>query len=272
MSKYVVTSSPAEAWVVIMEYLLGEPDGKCFNLITAIADPSLETKAVTRVVDALAAETGTISTMENANAIWPYVLAPPGQDVSVTIQKMKEFAVPLIKSANAAHRDSYLQRLVAWRSKESGSEVPQLERVIERMRSELNNPAPKTSVYEVAIFSPGLDPGYISFPCLSHLSLKLDLHLRRVHLTAVYRNHHFIGHGYGNFLGLGRLLRFVATQVGLEPGELVCVSTHADAELSRGLGRIRKRVAEARAALKSPAALDIDSPAHGSPRSSQAAP
>ena len=249
MSKFLVAPNSAAAWVQIMEHLFTEHDGKCFHLVTSIADPQVEYKPFTQIVDSLAKATGVISTMENANAIWPHVLAPPGQDFAKTMKRMKEFAAPLIKEANSRHADSYLERLVAWRSKEEGARVPQLENIIERMKSEVGNTAPKSSAYDIAIFSAGLDPGYMSFPCLSYLSFKLDTGNQKVHLTALYRNHHFISHGYGNFVGLSRLMRFVAGQVGLGVGELLCVSTHADAELHRGKGRIKESVAQARAFL-----------------------
>jgi len=249
MSKFLTPPNNAAAWVQIMEHLFTEPDGKCFHLVTSIADPQVEYKEFTRIVDALAKATGVISTMENANAIWPHVLAPPGQDFAKTMKRMKEFAAPLIKEANSRHADSYLERLVAWRSKEGGARVPQLEKIIERMKNEVGNSAPKSSAYDLAIFSAGLDPGYMSFPCLSHLSFKLDISNQKIRLAALYRNHHFISHGYGNFVGLGRLMRFVAGQVGLGVGGLLCVSTHADAELQRGKGRIKESVAEARAFL-----------------------
>jgi hypothetical protein len=250
MSKFLSAPNNASAWVQIMEHLFAEPEGKCFHLVTAIADPQIEQKGFTQIVDALAKATGVISTMENANAIWPHVLAPPGQDFARTMERMKTFAAPLIKEANSKHADSYLERLVAWRSKDGGTTVPQLENIIERMKKEAGNAAPKSSAYDLAIFSAGLDPGYMSFPCLSHLSLKLDIGCQKVHLAAMYRNHHFISHGYGNFVGLGRLMRFVASQVGLAVGEFLCVSTHADAELHRGKGRIKESVAQAKAFLK----------------------
>lgn len=249
MSKFLTAPNNAAAWVQIMEHLFTEHDGKCFHLVTSIADPQVEYKAFTQIVDGLAKVTGTISTMENANAIWPHVLAPPGQAFAKTMERMKEFAVPLIKEANSRHADSYLERLVAWRSKEEGARVPQLENIIERMKNEIGNTGPKSSAYDIAIFSAGLDPGYMSFPCLSHLSFKLDVANHKIHLAALYRNHHFISHGYGNFVGLGRLMRFVAGQVGLGVGELLCLSTHADAEFHRGKGRIRESVDEARAFL-----------------------
>ena len=251
MSVYLKAHTVPDAWTQIMGYLLEQPHGKCFHLVTTIADPLTELRDITNIVDALAHEAGTMSTMENANAIWPYVLARPGMEFDKIMSRMKELAIPTIKLANPKHSDSYLGRIVAWRSKDGSDKIPQLENVIVRMRSESQNSAPKTSAYELAIFSPGVDAGYMGFPCLSHLSFKLDVELKRIHLSALYRNHHFVTHGYGNFLGLGRLMKFVADQVGYHVGELMSISTHADAELALGKARIAKRVQEATKILES---------------------
>jgi len=250
MSKLFEAETSAEAWVLGMEHLLKKPDGKDFNLVLSIARPDQEIKPFTKTVDALAEDTESASTMENANAIWPYVLATPGRALPEVVKRIKEFAAPLIKRANATHADSYVQRIVGWRSRDGVDEVPQLENLIERMKTEIGRAAPKSSCYEVAIFSPGLDAGYMSFPCLSHLSFKLDNRERKLHLTALYRNHHYISHAYGNLLGLGRLMRFVAQQVGIEVGELVVISTHADAELNKGRQGIRTALAKARALVE----------------------
>lgn len=250
MSEYLNAETVAEAWTKIMDHLLEQANGKSFHVVTTVADPIREVRGVTKVVDALASEVGTMSTMENANAIWPYVLARPGQEIGATMERIKKFGVPVIKAANNNRKDSYVERLIAWRSRDGGERVPQLENIVSRMRSESTNPAPKSSAYEIAIFSPGLDAGYMGFPCLSHLSFKLDCERRRIYLTALYRNHHFVTHGYGNFLGLGRLMKFIADQVGYSVGEFVSVSTHADAELHLGKGRIIKRVEEAKRILR----------------------
>lgn len=254
MSTHISASSSAEAWVSVMEHLITQKGGKCFHLIVSIADPASEIKDVTRVIDALAETFGVASTMENANVIWPFALAPPNRDLKSIIKKMQEFAAPLIKSAKPQH-DSYLERLVAWRSRDGGASVPQLEKIVERMQAEAKNPGPKSSSYEISIFSPGLDAGYMSFPCLSHLSFKLDTQTEKIHLAALYRNHHFISHGYGNFVGLGRLMQFVARQVSYQVGELLSISTHADGELSKGRVLIKEHVAKARAILSASAAV-----------------
>src|SRR5438270_1783007 len=125
MSKFINARGPGNAWVAVMEQLLSA-GGKCFHLVVSIAEPTLEIKDFTRIVDALANETDTKSTMENANAIWPHTLAPPGQSLDITMGKIAKLAVPVIKEANPKHADSYVERLVAWRSRDGGKPVPQL--------------------------------------------------------------------------------------------------------------------------------------------------
>jgi hypothetical protein len=69
----------------------------------------------------------------------------------------------------------------------------------------------------------------MGFPCLSHISL--TLHTNPIHLTALYRNQGFLRKAYGNYVGLARLARFFAREVGVRVGEIVCVASHADVEL-----------------------------------------
>ena len=66
----------------------------------------------------------------------------------------------------------------------------------------------------------------------SHLSFSW-LH-GAVSLLAIYRSHDFISRAYGSYLGLGRLLQFVAHESGFPAGELTCVSASATAGINRG--------------------------------------
>jgi hypothetical protein len=234
-----------------MDYLISSPEGKAFNLVLAIQKPEVEVAEVTVIVDELARTLGLVSTMENANAIWPSFFARPKRNSIQVFSDIQRFAVPAIKTACKNRHDSYIERLTAWRGVESGTVVPQLQNVLERLRTEIRNPAPKSSSYEISIYSPGLDAGYMSFPCLSHLSLKYDHRRGLIHLTALYRNHAYLSHAYGNFLGLGRLMQFVCRETNTSLGELVSISTHADAELtgrksqtSTALAKIRQVLIE----------------------------
>jgi hypothetical protein len=46
-------------------------------------------------------------------------------------------------------------------------------------------------------------------------------------MLAVYRRHSYVTRAYGNFLGLARLLNFVAQESGHETGNLLVVTGHA---------------------------------------------
>lgn len=49
----------------------------------------------------------------------------------------------------------------------------------------------------------------------------------------MYRNQYFIQRALGNYLGLARLQRFVATAVGLEQGPLTVHAFHAQLDLGK---------------------------------------
>jgi hypothetical protein len=76
----------------------------------------------------------------------------------------------------------------------------------------------------------------MSGPCLSHLSFKL-LPEGKVMLTAIYRSHYYIERALGNLLGLAQLLAFVANEVGIGVGSLVCHSTYAVIDTDGGWTR-----------------------------------
>lgn len=249
MATFIPSQTSADAWLKAMDHLLTCSGGKDFNLIISIQEPCLEVPEATAIIDQLAGSLEMKSSMENANAIWPAFFARPGRSAEAVFADIDRFVIGTIKKACKNRHDSYVERLVRWRSFEEGKPVPQLQNVLERLKSEVGNKAPKSSAYEISVFSPRLDSGYMSFPCLSHLSVKYDHRVGRVHLTALYRNHTFLSHAYGNYLGLGRLLKFICTETKTIPGELVSVSTHADAEISHAKARITASVEKLRMLL-----------------------
>jgi thymidylate synthase len=54
-----------------------------------------------------------------------------------------------------------------------------------------------------------------------------------IDLVAVYRNHDFLNKTLGNFLGLARLLRFIASETNKTPGRVICHSVHAYVDRSK---------------------------------------
>lgn len=52
--------------------------------------------------------------------------------------------------------------------------------------------------------------------------------------VVVYRNHDYFNKALGNFIALGRLLRFICHESGKQPGKLICHSVHAYYEGTKG--------------------------------------
>jgi thymidylate synthase len=129
----------------------------------------------------------------------------------------------------------YFERMTAWK-KVKGKEViiiNPLDDLIRFMRAQIAAPKTYRNVYEMTIYDPARDAGKPSNrQCLSFLSFKLTDD-KVLLLTVMYRNHHYISRGLGNFIGLGRLQAFVADQSGAKLGSLTCISTHAEIDASK---------------------------------------
>ncbi len=82
----------------------------------------------------------------------------------------------------------------------------------------------------VRIVAPGTDTARIGFPCLSWCSFQLDG--EHLHLVAHYRSQYLIRRGYGNYLALARLQRYVAEATGLHTGELMIVAGYAQVDVT----------------------------------------
>ncbi|MEA2582593.1 MAG: hypothetical protein QOF33_678 [Thermomicrobiales bacterium] len=243
----------SEAWLASMEHLL-LVGGKEINLITVIDSPSFEVLAVRQRLDEFISsrrsnQTWPVSTV--ANTIFPASLYLPrlGEGAQDHLYRVHKEGDRIRRRFNANKSGTYFDRLTAWPSDKG--ECNQLERTIRRLGKAANR-NPLSSAYEIAvstpeddeyqagdlrIYKPGIDNRTRGFPCLSHISLTSVKGV--LHMTATYRNQHFISRAYGNYVGLSRLLGFLAHEAELNPGELVCMATHADAEIRqrRGFGK-----------------------------------
>lgn len=115
---------------------------------------------------------------------------------------------------------TYFQRMISF----GPNRLNQLERVIGSLSKWSNNPKAALTMH---LSSPDLDnPKPLGSPCLQYTAF-LCPDKDHIQMLAVYRNHDYFGRVLGNLIGLGYLLRFVADEVGRQPGALVCHSAHA---------------------------------------------
>lgn len=252
------------AWLSAFEYLI-ERRGKAVNLMVVMPGGSVEDSGVRAALDAFLAS-GAVKDAHSvdtvAGTIFPRDLYFPRlKDRSREhLYTQYQRAYPHLRRHSGNQFGTYFGRLIAWDGSGKERTTNQLERIVQRLNKEFHGQAPKSSAYELAfsdlddftdemrVQHPG-DTRLMGFPCLSHISL--TLHEGRLHLSALYRNQHFIRRAYGNYLGLSWLLEFICREVGCESGEIACWATHADAEVSQKAGlELIKRCREGAGGLR----------------------
>jgi hypothetical protein len=252
MAALITGADVSKAWLRALEYLL-EEGGKAVNLSVAI-ESSSEDDGIRSAFDAfLASRYGrkgrpvwAISTV--ANTLFPQAFYQPklGAAARDHLYEMHEEAMTV--HTRTAEKDNYFNRLVAW----PGTDGPinQLDRLVEQLARQVKRGGALGSASELGlshpedaellggdlrVHTPGRDRQLMGFPCLSHISATVEH--RVLHLTALYRNQHFIRRAYGNYLGLARIGEFLATETEVELGEILCVASHADAEIGQGYSK-----------------------------------
>jgi hypothetical protein len=164
----------------------------------------------------------------------------------------------MIKNLDKANRrGTYFGRLVDYPSLDGP--YNQLASLVRKLKVETALHGPKSARYELNIAHPGdysdsMDgatftptglqtcqpaPIYVAgqdnspmgFPCLSFCSFQLDD--GALHMVAHYRRQHLIERGYGNYLGLGRLLSYVSDVADTEVGSLTIVAGVAVVDAAR---------------------------------------
>ena len=227
-------STRGAAWLQAVK-TLREHNGLIYNLIIEILEPSAKSSvnlAAQRMNDLLLIEADEIPVCSVAETIFPaWEFRRYGTEGVYSVYP--EQIYPEIKKLQANRWGTYAHRLVRRRDENNKCYNP-LERVVNKLRSELERNNPKRAAYELDTEAHGLSTynaetdwnNYLGGQCLSHISLKLGPD-HELYLTAMYRYQFFIRKALGNFLGLARLQAFIAQEVGIPIGPLVCHATLA---------------------------------------------
>jgi thymidylate synthase len=230
--------------------------GEAHNVVIDIADPISETDvdtAIIREVDAFLRGHHRNTLSGVANTIFPQGLYDRhGPEAFYGVYR--DTVLPRMKQMT---RDwgRYFDRLTAWK-KIKGSQIEvinPLDDLVRFMKAQVASDRTYRNAYEMTVFDPARDAGKVSNrQCLSFLSFKLT-NDNQLLLTVMYRNHAYIARGLGNFIGLGRLMAFVAHEAGARLGALTCISTHAEIDYGKNA---RDGVTEGWTGLEANALLD----------------
>lgn len=234
-----------QAWVAACNKLdrKDNPGRTGLHTVVRIAEPTRDDPVFRAELDRLRTAHGLWPLETVASTLFPAALAARTANAGALAERYRRM-YPAIKRYPGNHRGTYFGRLVSYPAAPKDS-VDQLGTVISRLRTQAagtkiaagyeidlaattdTDVAAETGASaDLLVHTAGKDNSYIGFPCLSHLSLQLGRD-RRVHAAALYRSHFMFERAYGNYLGLGRLLAYIAEQAGLACGTLTVVAGHA---------------------------------------------
>jgi hypothetical protein len=231
-----------------------------YHTVVRIEDPLAEDPAVRAAVDGILQAAGLQPVKTVANTIFPQAVAVTSRDHLDLARRYTEMLPSLRRLSGANTWGTYFGRLVSYPG--PGGPVNQLDAIITRLSSEAakagTGTGPLTAAYEAAFAAPregdgvasqdgclaalhvqvrvpGQDSRVRGFPCLSHCSFQLD-RSGTLHAMAHYRSQVMVERAYGNYVGLGRLLGYIAGQAGLRTGELTVTAGYATLDQRKRLG------------------------------------
>ncbi len=223
--RYAVAQTVSEAWADALGAVLAADDRHVVNLVLRIADPQSEDLVVRHIADATLAQLGLQEITEVSNTVFPAEWAADLSDPQELAADYGEH-LPLLKQLGN-HRGTYFGRIVDRRRR--GKRFDQLSDTIAKLREHEDGRPRYRSIYEIDIYDVDADAtNHRGFPCLSHLGFHIDPD-GRLACLAQYRSHDVTAKGYGNYLGLGNLLAYVADRADMPPGELTVVAGGASA-------------------------------------------
>lgn len=222
--RFIDADNVSEAWLDAINLLQATTGRKAVHLVARIKNPTTEVAEIREEADLLI-DSGPSNLWPidtTRNTIFPASWArrhPEPEDLAGYYRER----YPQLRAVQSNAVGTYFGRVVAF-PRCDGSIGDQLTDTVRKLRQELDGGTPKSSRYEISIYSELKDTGPMSFPCLAHVSV--HLHDAALHMQAVYRNEYLIGRAYGNFLGLGQLLEYMANAAGVGLGELLMTINH----------------------------------------------
>ncbi|MGO9956187.1 MAG: thymidylate synthase [Solirubrobacteraceae bacterium] len=224
----------SDGWVLACRALLGCKGQEASHLVVRMTDPLPEDPGVRRAVDELLAAASHQPVVEVRNTIFPAALAEEFTDPDELIAEYLEDYGTL--QLLGSPQGTYFGRICEYPHPDD-SVTPQLANTIAKL-SEARTGTRWRAIYELNIYAEHRDNnkkrGF--FPCMAHLSFQLAWGsdgVDRLDCLAVYRYQDLMLKGYGNYLGLAELQRYIAQATGFVPGELTVIAGHAHLSLNK---------------------------------------
>ena len=169
-----------------------------------------------------------------ASTIFPNALWRPGVPRGRLFERYLRM-LPRLRRYPGNHLGLYFERMIAF-SPQAPHEGNQLDFIIESFSGGLR----RNSAFQIVIADPSRDHSRAprrGFPCLQQVAVAPDEGTGTLCLTAFYATQYVIERAYGNYLGLARLGRFLAHEMGLRFSAITCVASRAVLGVSKERAR-----------------------------------
>jgi hypothetical protein len=224
----------SEAWIAAVVSLLHSPGHEANHLFVRITEPLPENEEIRAQVDLFAKAGGLQPVDEVRNTIFPAALAEDlAQPSELIAEYLEEYDV--VKRLGSP-QGTYFGRICEFPHPD-GTTTRQLEVIVAKLRDARANQLWR-AIYQLNIFAEHKDQNKKRnfFPCMAHLAFQLSPHETdpRLDCVALYRYQDLVLKGYGNYLGIAELQRYVADATGFAMGELSVLAGHAGLTLAAG--------------------------------------
>jgi thymidylate synthase len=213
----IITDTFQEAWIQAVHKLKNN-HWDMWSLIVQVKNSEFIDKKLNSKVENFAISNSLLKPKTVAYTIFPYVLFNENIDPNELYKKyLSYYNYPLRKKI--WRWGTYFYRMINY------ANINQLDRIIKAINQRNTK---SRAAYTIIIEKPGgetIRP--LGAPCLNYLAIQYDNKDRTINILATYRNHDFLKRAYGNYLGLCKLIQFIAKSTNLKPGRLTCISSHA---------------------------------------------
>jgi len=187
-----------------------------------------EEPIIRRALDAVLQREAMQSVETVAGTIFPWSMWNPAAPRRQLFERYQKIAPRLRRASGKNRRGIYFDRMIT--GGPTGREN-QLEFAIATYGG---RNGVRRSVLQIGIFNPGQDhsaAAQLGFPCLQHVTFApVDGGLC---LNAFYASQYMVERAYGNYVGLCRLGRFAAHELGLPLARMTCFTGIAECEVAK---------------------------------------
>ncbi len=187
-----------------------------------------EDARIRNALDAVLDATDKYSCETVANTIFPESLWNPDHPRSRLFERYGLIRSRLRRAERQNVRGRYFDRLI------SGGPEGHENQIEFALSAFSARPGVRRSMLQFAVFDPHTDPSnaaQLGFPCLQHVTLAPTKD--GVALNAFYATQYMVERAYGNYLGLCRLGRFLAHELGTKLVRMTCFTGIAECDTSK---------------------------------------